>query len=400
MKGQWIPKARLNLGLAAGLTVLPLIGAAPVSGATPASPQAVNLDITPSQNPDAIGLAAVYGISVSDAGKRLQQEKAAGVLDDALSKAIPNTFAGLYIEDSATFHVVVLTTDPVDDTVVAAEAGKLALADFVDVRPARWSLAQLLADVRSVVAANTGTADVDVDVFNNHVRVRTLAAASLRSDASTGLPASAEVEVVPMLSRPTELYGGAHLSLCTAGFSVFQIGSPNTKGVTTAGHCANSQTWFGQTLTFKAERWSGSNDSQWHTLPGETVTAKIRDSAGGSWRYIFSQVPSNLQALGANICHYGKTTGYGCGRLSSKTIAPSWVPNANPTFGLIARTTASPGDLSSPGDSGGPIFSSSDAWGTTSGEWFSADFGCACNNVYAPVNYISGGMNISVLIQP
>lgn len=321
-------------------------------------------------------------------------ESAAGVLDETLTVALPETFGGLFITNSRDFHVIAMSTVNTDEARILAEAAALGLADVTEVRAARWSIEQLTADAHRVSDTLAGHVDVDVNVFENEVRVSALA--SKVPDAAT-LPKSARIQIVPMLAQPTaEVYGGAHLSSCTSGFSV-RLNGTTTKGITTAGHCSDSQSWFGTAFPFKAERLGGSSDSQWHTTPGYTPVNKIRDSAGGSWRYVLAVTPAANQALGSLVCHYGQTTAYGCGRLSTKTLAPAWVPNSNGTFHMISRTTSSPGDLSSPGDSGGPVFSSSSAWGTTSGEYWSFDYSCLCQNVYAPTNYISNGMNITIL---
>ena len=52
-------------------------------------------------------------------------------------------------------------------------------------------------------------------------------------------------------------------------------------------------------------------------------------------------------------------------------------------------------DLSSPGDSGGPVFWVSSARGITSGSTWNTHRFCECNNVFTPIEYAILGLNVS-----
>lgn len=56
-------------------------------------------------------------------------------------------------------------------------------------------------------------------------------------------------------------------------------------------------------------------------------------------------------------------------------------------------------DLSTPGDSGGPVFINGKAWGITSGATWNISMFCECNNVYMPINYAESGLDVTILTQ-
>ena len=183
--------------------------------------------------------------------------------------------------------------------------------------------------------------------------------------------------------RPEALFhGGQSISTCTLGFSVRN--SSGTRGVTTAAHCSNSQAWNGRSLQFRSERYRDNYDIQWHTSSGDTVSNRF-ESGRGTRRCTATRSRSR-QSVGNYVCKNGKTTGYRCGYIQSKSFAPSYVPSVNSTFIYVdGRST----NLSEGGDSGGPWFNGGTAFGTHSG-------GAGNDSVYMPINYVSG-IGVSVL---
>lgn len=139
----------------------------------------------------------------------------------------------------------------------------------------------------------------------------------------------------------------------------------------TAGHCQNTLSYNGQNLPFVSESWGGSYDVQWHNTPGFTVRNWAWD---GSWnRIINGQRHRDNQFIGDFVCKYGKTTGGGCGTITSKTF--------NGTYIRVHSNTV---DLAEPGDSGGPWFSGSTAFGIMTG-----DIEPGNDAYYMAINYMS-----------
>ena len=173
------------------------------------------------------------------------------------------------------------------------------------------------------------------------------------------------------------MYGGLSITGCTSGFTVRN--SAGTRGVSTAGHCGNSQTLSGVALTFRGESYSGSYDVQWHNASGHTYTNTIKVST--STRAITGTRARSSQTVGSQVCKQGRTTGYTCGTISTTTYCASgactWV-----------RVAGNGTNLSEGGDSGGPWFSGNTAYG-------SHTYGIGNDSAYMPIDYFSG---ISVTI--
>jgi len=86
------------------------------------------------------------------------------------------------------------------------------------------------------------------------------------------------------------------------------------------------------------------------------------------------------QHKGDVVCAYGATTGYGCGKIVDPAFDTYNVWNDRQVQG---------------GDSGGPWFSSYDAYGTTISKVLCG--GLDCGSVYGPVDNIFYEMNVDLM---
>jgi hypothetical protein len=85
----------------------------------------------------------------------------------------------------------------------------------------------------------------------------------------------------------------------------------------------------------------------------------------------------------ATFCaKYGRTTGFDCGKIIIRDFCPGYVPNVVCTF--IVASNDDGHDLSSPGDSGGPVYTGDTALGIISGERFDNQV------IYMAQNFESG----------
>ncbi|HEX5869528.1 MAG TPA: S1 family peptidase, partial [Longimicrobium sp.] len=227
--------------------------------------------------------------------------------------------------------------------------------------------------VRGAGIPSAGQVDVRANRAEVHVQRG-------RSAAARGVLGEADASVVEVDHLPQEeisMYGGLSITGCTSGFTVRN--SAGTRGVSTAGHCGNSQTLGGVALTFRGEAYSGSYDVQWHNASGHTYPNTIKVSTGT--RAITATRSRTSQTVGSQVCKQGRTTGYTCGTISTISYCASgactWV-----------RVAGNGVNLSEGGDSGGPWFSGNTAYG-------SHTYGIGNDSAYMPVNYFSG---ISVTI--
>lgn len=327
---------------------------------------------------DAAVYASSYRVSLQEGARRLQLQDAVDALNARLTEEQAATFAGLSIEHAPEFHVVARFTRNGEETIRPYLSP--ALAEVVRVEDARFTLQQLErrleAGYHRVRGAGIPAAGaVDVRANRAEVHVQRGRAAAARAVLVAGEAAVIEVDQLPQ--EEIAMYGGLPISTCTTGFTVRN--SAGTRGVSTAGHCGNSQTLSGYALTFRGESYSGSYDIQWHNASGHTYPNTIKVST--STRSITGTRARSSQTVGSQVCKQGKTTGYTCGTISTTSYCASgactWV-----------RVAGNGTNLSEGGDSGGPWFSGNTAYG-------SHTYGIGNDSAYMPVDYFSG---ISVTI--
>ncbi len=342
---------------------------------------------------DAEVYAADLGIGLQEAMRRLSLQIPAGKLSANLAANETNTFAGLWIQHAPDFRIIVLLTDGNYESIRKYVDGG-PLTGLVDVRVAKLSLAELEAvqnAVHQTVAALGIPCNSRTNVFQNRVELHITDPIRLETalaSASLGLPDSVKVVTVSELIQEAEDYllGGKPLTTCTSGYSV--VNGSGVRGITTAGHCSNNQTYleYGLNLPQPAgEIDLGPYDIQWHSAPvGYIPTNMIWD--GTQNRPIYSIKVRDDQALNEFVCKYGMTTGYGCGLIVSKSVRPA--SDHDNTF--IQLHNSDNLDLAEPGDSGGPVFYGSIAYGTIAYEWDK-------DMLYMAVNYVEQGLGVTVL---
>lgn len=350
---------------------------------------------------DAEIYAKNQGVSVEEALYRFHIQDVAVELEAKLRENEFQTFAGLWLEHVPEFKVVVLFTQDGEESITPYLTEELA--DIVSVQSANTSLAELQEIQKEAVASLRDLeipVESEINVYENNVKIFIAEADKLRLDDALQVkllvfPDQIKVITVPELGRTeSNIYGGLNIA-CTTGFSVEH--SQGTRGVATAAHCSDNNTalyYNGVILPIGDRLKIGSYDVEWLLTPGFTVTNQFQTDTNGYLRRANGTNPRDSQVIGGYVCKYGVTSGYTCGYISSKTFWPASVPNSNPTF-IRVNNTAGYNNLSSGGDSGGPWFISTTAYGIHHGEP-GDDPGDA---IYMAINYI-GGLGVSVVLAP
>jgi hypothetical protein len=186
------------------------------------------------------------------------------------------------------------------------------------------------------------------------------------------------IEVKSLPQNVADIYGGLSLPDCTSGFSV--MNPVGIKGITTAGHCQDTESYNGVDLPFMGGTMGGINDIQWNR--GD-LAFDVRNLIwdGTYARYIYDVKFRADQFVGEWVCRYGKTTGYDCG-----TIA------ATDQDGINIRVDNAQVEH---GDSGGPWFWNNTAFGTTISIIVYSDGSRA--SIYGPVDNIYNTLGVIIL---
>ncbi|NJD51578.1 MAG: hypothetical protein FIB07_01790 [Candidatus Methanoperedens sp.] len=405
-------KTNLKLGIGAMLTAMLLVSMSLMPVVNAQGQDSGGKPVLDNKDPllyDAQIYASNNNVSTEEALRRFQLQNIPMPEEELKTKEV-ETFAGLWIEHTPEFKIVVQFTRNGEETIKQYLEQYPEFANVVEVRnTAKVSLATLQRDqanALNLARASDIPVESDINVYNNSVglymtksdRGRFDDALLRREGRLSDKVRVVAVEAETMGIDEANIYGGLSLNgliSCTSGFSVKQGWIFITKGITTAGHCSDTQSYNGNSLTFQSEAWTGSYDAQWHTAPGYTVTNKIQWWNDGSTRNITATKSRNDQRIGEYVCKYGRTTAYTCGYISSKDFNPQTQQNNAATF-IRVDNTGGYNDLSSEGDSGGPWFIGNTAYGTHKG----APTDDPNDAIYMAVDYLEAGLGVSVMTSP
>lgn len=237
---------------------------------------------------------AIYRFHISDLG---------GELDAKLSENEAETFAGMWVEHTPKFKIVVLFTHDGEKTIEPYLTNELE--DVVEVQSAEKSLAELQKtqeEVASFILDLKIAVESEIDVYTNTVKI--FITETEKAQLDTAVQESLIfipnfVKVIPIQKHgetEANIYGGLGLanssggtSTCTTGFAVQDYAG--VRGITTAGYCGENDTRYynGIHLPLQYVLKTSYYDVSWHTTPGLTVTNQIQDSTSGNLRRIPQQ---------------------------------------------------------------------------------------------------------------
>lgn len=349
-----------------------------ISSAAGTGPASFN-ELIEAPNPDAVGSDAAaasksLGIPLDEARQALALQPEKGALLQAL--ALGNSgFGGMYVSYDP-YQVNVLAepgrgTD-VRDAVMASSPKDLI--QFVSVTETPYTENALLtarAELEKQAQGLVAASDIDLEAGKVMLTVPTSEeATSLREVvAASALLPDGRVEVVVGGMVNDSSYGGRKITadqsgfsdVCTSGFSVTQTSGGSADGITDAGHCNNNNGLElnpDVNLTFQAQQYGGNQDVQWFTTSNTADANLVKDSQGT--RSITSRTARGSMSPGDIVCHFGATSGYGCGEINSV--------NYDPGSGFNATFISVRNDTTAAGDSGGPWYAGNSAFGSHIGE--------------------------------
>lgn len=190
-------------------------------------------------------------------------------------------------------------------------------------------------------------------------------------DLAATAPVSIQVDGSSVDPADHHLRGGGLLdgsNLCTAGFVM--IHTDGVKRLSTAGHCAKSNSTYeysnhsqqgGSTTVGRSGYNYGPDDWGMYGLGGFTPYPVFYYN-WGSHRSVSGQ-QNTPPAMHSSVCHFGRTTGYHCGDYVSSYVTRTYTDGT--TVSNLSMVTHIALDH---GDSGGPVFSGTRAYGFCSGQ--------------------------------
>lgn len=332
------------------------------------------------QGPVTDSIAKTYGVSSEEAQQRIALGDQAAALQERLIREEANSFGGMYIQNGPEFRIIVQFTGNAEATLAKYTQDPVFNAVRVN-----QSLAVLKRKQEALLRSLKDSApqfETDIDVRRNKVKVRHPNRGRVKEKMAKDNVAEDDVEIVEtndfaVLTAVNR--GGYHLSgntttyieEATSGFTV--VDQQGNKGVLTAAHswecsgqpagCISNpsitlrdHTSATHSMRYLGQMNYGSNDFAYYTATGVLFPNEIWN--GSATQKIYGRYLSLM--VGQTVCKYGIKTLRTCGTIESTSA--THVHNGYTGFYVrVKRDTF--GLMNDFGDSGGPVYSNSSAYG-------------------------------------
>jgi len=354
---------------------------------------------------DAVLYAAAHGVSAEEGLHRLRLQLASVGIADRLRVHYADRLAGLFIEHSPNWQLVLLLADEAPAQNLLLGTGDLripvqirggGLATRTAVLSAmdrhRQQLADLVPGIRGMGAdPRTGS----LLIFQRaSAAVRPSAEVEAELTAVAGVPV--RLRLVSATFENAAATGGGRVVgasagrnwICTTGFVV---AAGNNRGITTAAHCPDVLSYRGpdgeeRRLTMVGSWGAASRDVQVMAGSGGGPARFFADTGRTVARPVTGWLTRPMTRAGDWVCKRGESSGASCSEVELTDFAPpgelcgglcsaSWVTAKGPTC--------------SRGDSGAPVYIGTTALGLLKGGAFVENNGCAFY-YYMSVDYLPG----------
>jgi hypothetical protein len=331
---------------------------------------------------DAAQYAAQFQVSVLEATRRLRAQQQSVKATDEIAKEFASRLAGISIEHSPEYRIVVLLTgtEPVADRSASGVPIVLHTGARTTRAQAIQAMRQHLIDLRTELPGARGagydqrTGEVvllvpaaDVDRFGAD-------AIKNRAEQVSGVPV--RIVINDLLEQNMGVDGGGRVegvssvtgrrNVCTSGFAV----TDGTRtGIATAAHCPDELTYYDKdgtttTLPFVSQDGLAYRDVQINIAPEAAQPLFYADRGADSLRAVTTWRNRDSTRAGDFVCHFGESSGFSCAEVELTDYAPPGTLCGGPCEPTWVTVR---GPSCVPGDSGGPVFSGDVAFGIAKG---------------------------------
>lgn len=367
---------------------------------------------------DGADYARRYGVPLGQAIRELQAQQDSVAATDAIQQEYRDRLAGLYLARDGGLHIVVLLAgdEPVADRVIVAGGMNLPLTFRTGAPATRESiLAAILAHQADIRAALRNPPGMGVDPRTGTLIVLTKPSASDEDGPDALAARLSGIAGVPVQLRDwadadanLALDGGGRVigfdpaigrrAVCTTGFVVTD---GSRTGVATAAHCPDTLSYVepggGEVPLTMVGAWGAFyQDVQIHVTADQAdqpmAPLFYADKGKTLLRPVTSWRNRTSTRAGDFVCHRGERTGYSCAEVEYPDFAPPGDLCAGP---CEPTWVAVRGPDCRGGDSGGPVFSGTIAFGLVKGSSYAADGHCRLY-YYMSTDYLPPGWTVAV----
>jgi len=409
----------VRLGLNVG-AVVALLGATLLSGAVNAAgpgdqPPAVIQPPTLQTEDEALAqdageYARLHGLTLEDAVSRLRAQEASVAATDRIRAEFSGRLAGIAIDHDPDYRIVVLLTgsEPVRDRFISAGGRIVPIVFRTGARATGDQLVGAIDtyrdEIRKVVhhvqgmGADPRTGELVLMVQTDDAEDASKHLAEL--EAISGVPV--RIQPLNVVAHNLAIEGGSRLTgtdpkdgkhyACTTGFVVTD--SQRT-GIITAAHCPDNLVYHDPQggrieLTFVGEWGARTQDVQVHLAAASQVPEFYVDSGKTVMRSVDASRTRRSTRAGDVVCHRGETTGYSCSMVQLVDYAPPGDLCGGPCEPVWVAVD---GPTCKSGDSGGPIFLGTTAFGIVKGGNYAGDGACVFY-YYMSTDYLPTGWSL------
>jgi CBS domain-containing protein len=299
---------------------------------------------------DAVQYAAQFGVTPDEALRRLREQRDSVAATDLIAREFANRLAGISIEHSPDYRIVVLLTgsQPVIDQsysgvpVVFKTGAKATRAEAV--LAMRKHLIDLRNDLPNARGAGYDQRTGEVVLLVTSADVRRYGFDAIRAKARRvgGVPVRVVINELNESNMAIEVYGGGHVeglntlthrrNRCTTAFVVT---NGETNAITTAAHCPDDLDYEdldGSSVSLPLiGSWGAAyRDVQINGSANSTEPLFYSNRGAGTLRRLVSWRNVSSTRAGDFVCHYGESSGYSCSTIELTDYAPPIIFAAAP----------------------------------------------------------------------
>lgn len=329
---------------------------------------------------DAVQYAGRFAVSPDEALRRLKAQQASVAATDAIALEFADRLSGIAIENGATYRIVVLLTgdEPVPERSAAGVPIVFRTGAGATHAQAIAALRKHLIDVRTALPGMRGagfdqrSGEIVLLVTSADAARFGIDAIRTRAQQVGGVPV--RVVVNDLRESNMSIAGGGLVRgsvegaryRCTSGFVVTD---GKRTGIATAAHCPDELSYEqpdgSETLLPFAGQWGlGYHDVQVNLSPEASEPLFYANRGAGALRRLDTWRNVASTRAGDFVCHYGVSSGYSCATVELTDYAPPGALCGGPCSPTWV-TVQGPNCMT--GDSGGPVFSGTVAFGIAKG---------------------------------
>jgi hypothetical protein len=361
---------------------------------------------------DAADYARRHGVPQGEALRRLRAQEESVAATDRLQNIYRDRLAGISIEHRPDYRIVFLLTgdSPVPDQTLFAGGMNVPIVFRTGAAATRDALAAAIArhqaELRSAFPAAQGigvdprTGEVVLLTKAGDADEITLAEMDSALEAMMGVPV--RVRALDRVDTNFGIEGGARVEgidpangrryACTTGFVVTDA---SQTGIVTAAHCPDTLTYYepgggAVELGFVGQWGARYQDVQVHVSERAQQPLFYADARKQVARKLTGSRSRTSTRAGDSVCKRGETTGYSCSEVELVDFAPPGDLCGGPCDPVWVTVT---GPSCRAGDSGGPVFVGTTAFGIAKGGNYGR--GGRCNfYYYMSTDYLPDGWSL------